>query len=137
MSKIKKLSSANNLHSLLRPFPKPLTYIKIKTGFCDTPAQMSPEDEHWQFKINLCFLLVKKSFCILIKHLNVSFWCSLQANPGYQTLSKALEMLRNNRRTSRPMLKSLRFSCLINSSWLIQESPGVKPECFEDFKPFS
>ena len=65
----KEVSSLNNLHSLLRPFDKSLTYIKIKRGPrmepCGSPVQISTPDEHWPFKITLCFLLVKKSFSIL------------------------------------------------------------------------
>ena len=63
--------SANNLHWLLRPLGKSLTYIKNKRGprmeRCGTPTRISTQEEHWPFKTTLCFLLVKKSFSALIR----------------------------------------------------------------------
>ena len=69
----KEVSSANYLHSLLRPFDKSLTYIKNERGprmeSCGTPARISTQEEHWPFKTTCCFLflLVKKSFIVLIR----------------------------------------------------------------------
>ena len=44
------MSSANYLHSLLRPFDKSLTYIKNERGprmeSCGTPARISTQEEH-------------------------------------------------------------------------------------------
>ena len=77
----KEVSSANKLHSLLRPFGKSLTYVKNKRSPTmeprGTPALISNQDEHWPFKTILCFLLVKKSLSILIKSPHISFWCGM------------------------------------------------------------
>ena len=32
--------------------------------------------------------------------------------------------------TSNPLLKDVKISWVIDSSWLMQESPGWKPDCF-------
>ena len=76
----KEVSSANNLHSPLRPFGKSLTYIKNKRGPrmepCGTQALISTQDQHWPFKTTLCFLLVNKSFSILIRSPHIPFWRS-------------------------------------------------------------
>ena len=135
------MSSANNLHSLLRPFVKSLTYIKNKRGPriepCGTPARVSTQEEHWPFKIILCFLLVKKPFSISIRSPRIPFWRSLWISQACQTLSKAFETSRNNPRTSRLISKALKISRLMEGSWLIQESPGLKPDFFGDIKSFS
>ena len=58
----KEVSSANNLHSLLRPSGKSLTYIKNKRGPrmepCGTHARISTQEEHWPFKSTLCFFVM-------------------------------------------------------------------------------
>ena len=45
------MSSANNLHSLLSSFGKPLTYFKNKRGPrmepWGTPARISTQEGHW------------------------------------------------------------------------------------------
>ena len=80
-TKNKEVSSANNLNSLLRPFGKSLTYIKNKRGprmeLWGTPTRISTQEEHWSFKTILCFLLVKKSFSLLMRSPHISFWRSL------------------------------------------------------------
>ena len=80
-TKNKEVSSANNLNSFLRPFGKSLTYIKNKRGprmeFWGTPTRISTQEEHWSFKTILCFLLVKKSFSLLMRSPHISFWRSL------------------------------------------------------------
>ena len=77
----KEVSSANNLHSFLRPFGKSLIYIKNKRGPrlepSNTLARISTQGEYWPFKTTLCFLLVKKSFIILIRSQHIQFGCSL------------------------------------------------------------
>ena len=73
----KEVSSANNLHSLLRPFGNSLTYIRNKRGPRmepgDTTARISTQEEYWPFRTTLCFLLVKKSFSILIMSPHIPF----------------------------------------------------------------
>ena len=96
----KEVSSANNLHWLLRPFGKSLTYIKNKRGPrmepCGTPARISTQKEHWSFKTILCFLLVKKSF---------SSWKSVQHARLYQRLSKCQGTTLKRQRLYRRHLK--------------------------------
>ena len=76
-SLLRPFADGSHLHSLLRPFGKSLTYIKNKRGPrmepCRTPARISTQEEHWPFKTTLCFLLVKKSFSILIKSPHIPF----------------------------------------------------------------
>ena len=112
----KEVSSANNLHSFLRPFGKSLIYIKNKRGPrmepSNTLARISTQGEYWPFKTTLCFLLDKKSFIILIRSQHTQFGCSLYIVPACQTLSKAFEIPRNNPETSRPILKATKSSCL-------------------------
>ena len=70
------MSSTNNLHSLLMPVDVIDIYIYIRNKGgprmvpCDTPLRISAKIERRPFKTNLCFLLVKKSFSILIKSLH-------------------------------------------------------------------
>ena len=40
---------------------------------CGTPAPISTQEEHWPFKNLFCFLLVKKSFDMLIKSPHIPF----------------------------------------------------------------
>ena len=60
------MSSANNLHSLLRPFGKSLTYIENKRGPrmepCGTPARISIQEEHWPFKTTLWLFVLCGKF---------------------------------------------------------------------------
>ena len=44
---------------------------------CGTAARLSTQDEHWPFKNTVYFLLVKKSFSILIKSPHIPFRRSL------------------------------------------------------------
>ena len=51
------MSSTNNLHKLLRPFGKSLTYIKNKRRPrmepCGIPARISTQDKH---SMNVCLV---------------------------------------------------------------------------------
>ena len=73
---------------------------------------------------------------ILIRSPHIPFWRSFKISPTCHTLSKAFEIPRNNSRTSRPTSKALIISWLIESSWLMQESSGLKPGCVGDIKSF-
>ena len=77
---------------------------------CGTPVQISTQDEHWSFKSTLCFLLVMKSFSVLIESPHIPFRHSLSTNPACQTLSKAFNISGNNPQTSRPISKTLGIS---------------------------
>ena len=98
---------------------------------------ISNQEKHWPLRTILCFLLVKKSFSILIISPHISFWRSLEIHPTCPTLPKAFEISRNNPRTSRTISKVLKISWLMESSWLMRESPGLKPAYFGDIKSFS
>ena len=54
-----------------------------------------------------------------------------------QTFSNAFEILRKTPLTSNPSPKDLHISWVIDKSLLIQESPGLKPDWFEEIKLFS
>ena len=62
----------------------------------------------------------------------IPFCSSLKIRPLCHTLSNALEISRNTLLTSRPSSKDFSISCVIDKSWLIQESPGLKPDWFGD-----
>ena len=55
------------------------------------------------------------------------FYFNLKIRPSCQTLSKALDMSKETVLTSNPLSKDVKISWVIDSSWLIQESPGWKP----------
>ena len=77
----REVSSANSLHSLLRPSDKSLTYIKNNKGprmdSWRRPVLVSAQYEHWIFKTTLCFLLRRKSRKMLMISLLIPFWGSL------------------------------------------------------------
>ena len=56
------------------------------------------------------------------------FSFNLKISPSYQTLSKALDMSRKALLTSNPSSKDIKISWVIDNSWLIQESPGWRPD---------
>ena len=47
-----------------------------------------------------------------------------------QTLSRALDMSKKTLLTFNPLSKDAKISWVIDNSWLIQESPGWKPNWF-------
>ena len=97
----------------------------------------SAHDECWPFNTTLCFLQLKKSFIRVISSPDIPFCCNLKSKPSCQTLSNALDISRKTRLTSWPSSNTERISCAIDSNWLVQESPGLKPDCFGDVKSFS
>ena len=60
------------------------------------------------------------------------FCFNLKIIPLCQTLSNAFEISRKMPLTSNPSSKDLHISCVIDKCWLIQESPGLKPDWFEE-----
>ena len=55
-------------------FEELFTYIKSRKDqrmeHCGTPVRMATQDEHWPFKITLCFLLVKNLFTMLVNEVS-------------------------------------------------------------------
>ena len=102
----KEVSSANSLHSILRPSDKSLIYLKNnKCPRIDpwgTPALTSAQDERWPFKTTLCFLLRRKSCKMFMISPVIPFWRSLKIRPSCHTLSKDFEIWRNIPQTSSP-----------------------------------
>ena len=63
--------------------------------------------------------------------------CSnLKMRPLCQTLSDAFDMTRNAPRTSHPSSNDLYIPWVVDKSWLIQESPGYKPDWFVEIRSF-
>ena len=58
------------------------------------------------------------------------FYFNLKISPSYQTLSKALDMSEKTHLTSNPLSNRVKTSWVIDNGWLIQESPGWKPDWF-------
>ena len=58
------------------------------------------------------------------------FCVNLKIRLACQTLSKGLDMSKKTRLTSNPLSKDVKISWVIDNSWLIQESPGWKPDWF-------
>ena len=91
----REVSSANSLHSLLRPSDKSLIYVKNKKSAridpWGTPALTSGQNEHWPFKTTFCFLLWKKSSKMFMISLLIPFWRSLKIRPSCHTCQKPLK----------------------------------------------
>ena len=136
----REVSSANSLHSLLRPSDKSLIYLNNKNPTTDlwgTPALTSAQDEHWTFKTTLCFRLRRKSCKMFISPV-IPFWHSLKTRPLCHTLSKAFEISRNIPLTSSPLSNAFKISWLIERrSWLMQESPDLNPHWFGERRSLS
>ena len=99
---------------------------------CGTPAQISTQDEHWPFKTILLFLSK-----ILIISPQIPFWYSLKISPSCHTLSRALDISMNIPWTLSSISKAVKISWLIERSWLMQVSPGLNTNWFEESRLFS
>ena len=81
---------------------------------CGNPARISIQEEHWPFKSTPCFLLVMKSFRILIKSRHIPFWHNW----------KSVQHVRLYKRLLRHQGVTLKFQNLISKtfrvSWLIE-----------------
>ena len=94
---------------------------------CWTPAFILAQAETWALSTTLCCLLLKKSIRMFNSLPEMPFCSSLKITPSCQTLSKALHISKKTLLTSIPSSKDLRISWIIDNSWFIQESPGLKP----------
>ena len=111
-----EVSSANNLHSLLRPSDKSLIYIKDNKGPgidpWETPALTAVQNADHS-KLLFVFYCVEG----LLKCL----WYLRLYHLSCHTLSKAFEISRNIPGTSSPLSNAFKISWLIERLWLMQE----------------
>ena len=112
----------------------PLAELLSTTKNCDVS---SAHDKCWPFNTTLCFLQFKKYFFRVISSSDIPFCSNLKSKPSCQTLSNALDTSRKTPLTSWPSSNAERISCVIDSNWFVQESPGLKPDCLGDIKSFS
>ena len=87
--------------------------------------------ENCLLRTTRCFLSFKKSRQKFSKSPGMPFWVRLKIIPSYHTLSNAFEISRNTLLTSRPSSKELYITWVIIYSWLMQESPSLKPDWLE------
>ena len=103
----------------------------------NVPVSMLDHKDSWPFNTTLCFLSFKKSLRVLKRLPDIPFCFHLEVRPLYHTLSKAFGMSRNKVKTWWLSWKDLCIWCVINRSWLVPESPGLKPDWFCDIQIFS
>ena len=58
------------------------------------------------------------------------FYFNLKITLSCQTFSNVLDMSKKTRLTFNPLSKDLKILSIIDNSWLIQGSPGWKPDWF-------
>ena len=102
-----------------------------------TPALTFFYVEYCTLRATRWLLSFKKSRKRFNKFPDMSFWVSLKMIPSCDTLSSAFEISRKTLQTSRPSSKEIYISWVIDSSWLMQESPGLKPDWLEEISLFS
>ena len=95
-----------------------------------TPASAFVQEETCPFKVTLYFLSFKKSNTTLSSLREMRFCFRLEIKPLCQTLSNAFQVSRKRFLTSNSSSKDLYFLRVIDKSWLIQESPGLKLNWF-------
>ena len=64
----------------------------------------------------------------------IPFCLNLYKSSLCHALSNAFEMSKNIPWTSRPSSKDLQISCVMDRSWLMHESLGLKPDWLGDIK---
>ena len=98
---------------------------------------MLDHEDSWPFSVTHCFVSFKKSVKVLKRLPDIQFCFNLKIIPLCHTLSKAFDVSKNTDRTSWRSSKDLYIWCVIDWSWLVQESPSLKPDRFCDIKLFS
>ena len=98
-----------------------------------TPALTFFDGENCPLRTTHCFLSFKKSRKGFSKFPDIIFWVSLKMT---HTLSNACDT-RNTPLTLGPSSKELYISWVIDNSWLIQVSPGLKPDWLVEIGLFS
>ena len=102
-----------------------------------TPVLTFFHVENCPLRTTLCFLCFKKSSKRFSKFPDLSIWVSLKMIPSCYILSNAFEISRKTLLTSRRSSKELYISWVIDNSWLMQETPGLKPDWLEEMSLFS
>ena len=95
------------------------------------------QEEFWPFYTTLSFRYFKKSFKTCNRFPDIPLRVNFRISHSCQTLSKAFDMSKNTPLTSRSLSKDCYISWVIERSWLIEESPGRKPDWLDDNKSFS
>ena len=132
--------SANNL--ALVESPSERLFIKIKNNnrprmeTWGTPAMTFVHVEIWPVISTCCFLSLKKSRKSWSKLHDIPCWVNLKILRSCQTLSNALEMSKKTPLTSWPSSRDLWASHVIDTIWFTQESPGLKPDWFDEISSF-
>ena len=67
---------------------------------------------------------------------DIPFCSNLKMRPACQTLSNAFDMSRKTPQTSYLSSSDACIPWVIDKSWLIQESPGLKPDWFVEIRWF-
>ena len=101
-----------------------------------TPALTFFHVENCPLRITRCFVSFKKSRKRFSKFPDMPFRYSLKMIPSCHTLSNTFAISRNILLTSRPSSKELYISWVIDNNWLIQESPGLKPDWLKEISLF-
>ena len=134
----REVSSAKSFRLAFRSLGTSLIYTRKKRDRkidpWETSALKSLQYECWLFKTTCCFVDFKISFKRRSNLSEMSFFWSLNIRPVCHTLSSALEISKNTLWTSKPSPKDLYISCVIERSWLMQESPPLKPNWCDDIK---
>ena len=105
-------------------------------GLLGTPSFTPFHEKTCPFKVSLCFLSFEKSDKTLSTLPEIPFCFSLKIIPSCQTLSNDFEISRKAPLTSNHLSKDLYTSWVIDKSSLIQESPHLTPDWFEEIKLF-
>ena len=134
----REVSSAKSFRLDFRSLDTSVTHTRKKRDRridpWETSALKSLQDECWLFKTTCCFVDFKISFKRRSNLSEMSFFWSLNIRPVCHTLSSALEISKNTLWNSKPSSKDLYISCAIERSWLMQESPPLKPNWCDDIK---
>ena len=88
-------------------------------------------EENWPLRSILCFLFPRKSF-----KTDMLYRFNFKMRSLCYTLSNDLHISRNTPRTSYPTSQDLYISWVIDRSWLIHESLGLKQDWFGEIRLF-
>ena len=113
--------------------------LKFSGGYepCGMPVSILDYEDSWPFNTTLCFLSFKKSVRVLKRLPDTLFCFNLKIRLICHTLSEAFDISKNIDRTSWLSSKDSYIWCVIDRSWLVQESPGLKPDWFYGIRLFS
>ena len=83
---------------------------------------------------NTLFLIVYKIRSDVKKFTRNVVLFQFEINPIVPDISKILDMSKKTLLTSKSLSKDIKMLWVIKNSWLIQESPGWKPDWFLEMK---